>query len=158
MQEQEITQEIIRTYVSHLGVSVDSLTHTILTGQHIYTISTPDSNRLIGPQGEHLRALNFILRRYTERIPALKEYKFIVDVNGYHVGHIQDIEQKARALAEQVRTLHTSVALPPMNSYERMIIHTLFSEDTDIETESAGMSTMRHIILTYKKTEPTPQR
>jgi spoIIIJ-associated protein len=144
---QEQVTDIIQTFVQHLGVSIDTLTYTPLAGQHIYSISTSESKRLIGPQGEHLRALNFILRRYCERIPTLREYKFLVDINGYQVGHIQDVEEKARACAHQVRAQGISVELPPMNSYERMIVHALFTTNTEVETESVGTGATRRIVL-----------
>lgn len=145
-------QNIIREFIEKLGIVIESI--DLIPAHNLYSIKTPDSKRLIGPQGEHLRAVNFLLRRYTERIPEIAEAKFLVDVNGYLMVHITDVENKARILAERVRTFRSSVEMTPMNAYDRMIVHALFSTDPDIATESQGTGPIRHIILSYKQTNP----
>jgi predicted RNA-binding protein Jag len=40
--------------------------------------------------------------------------------------------------------------MPPMSSYERLVVHELFAEDPEIETRSEGEGKTRHIILAYK--------
>jgi len=39
------------------------------------------------------------------------------------------------------------VELEPMNAYNRMIVHALFNEDKEIDTESRGEGPYRHIVL-----------
>jgi spoIIIJ-associated protein len=117
-------------------------------------VRTPDSKRLIGPQGDHLRAVNYILRRLAERDPVLSEEKFLVDVNNYQYARIHDLEQKARLLAERVRTFRSSAEMSPMNAYERMVIHAMFSNDPEVTTESDGEGKVRHVVLRYRTTTP----
>jgi spoIIIJ-associated protein len=74
----------------------------------------------------------------------------MVDVNGYQLSRIRDLEQKARLLADRVRTFRSSAEMTPMTAYERMIVHSLFSNDPEITTESDGTGKMRHVILRYK--------
>jgi spoIIIJ-associated protein len=144
-------QELIREFVGKLGITIDSIELTAVAAHEMYTVRTSDSKRLIGPQGDHLRALNFLLRRYAERIPELSDSKFLVDVNGYLMVHIKDLENKARILAERVRTFRSSAEMTPMNAYDRMIIHAMFSNDPEVATESQGTGPVRHIILSYKQ-------
>jgi spoIIIJ-associated protein len=148
--EDKATQDLIRAFVEKLGIVIDSLERVESAAHHLYNIKTADSKRLIGPQGDHLRALNFLLRRHAERMPEMKDTKFMVDVNGYHMVHIRELENNARILAERVRTFRSSAEMSPMNAFDRMIVHALFSDDPELTTESEGTGPVRHVILRYK--------
>lgn len=141
----------IQEFVVKMGIAVDSIEVLTVASHHIFNIRTPDSKQLIGTQGEHLRALNYILRRSLEKKTGAKDNKVMVDVNGYQHKHISELEQKATLLAERVRTFKSSADMTPMSAYERMIIHSMFSEDKNITTESEGLGANRHIILRYKE-------
>ena len=147
----EQTLQLIRELTEHLGVSVEEIEPSSVGSHKIFNIHTPDSKRLIGPQGEHLRALNYIIRRLSESRFDDREHHFMVDVNGYQLSRIKDLEQKAKLLADRVRTFHSSAEMTPMTAYERMIVHALFSDDPEISTESDGVGRMRHIVLRYKE-------
>ena len=142
-------QKYIEKFVQKLGISVDEVAVVNVGAHTMFNIHTPDSKQLIGPHGDHLRSLNYIIRRSVEKKTDEKDAKFMVDVNGYQHRHIQSIEQKAKLLADRVRTFKSSAAMTPMSAYERMIIHSLFSEDKEIKTESEGVGKARHIILRY---------
>jgi len=144
-------QELIRDFLDKLGVVVEDIETVPVAAHTMYNVRTPDSKRVIGPQGDHLRALNYLMRRMSERVEALAETKFLVDVNGYQHVRIQDLEQKAKLLADRVRTFKSSAEMSPMNAYERMIIHAMFTEDPEVTTESDGFGKTRHIILKYRE-------
>ena len=144
-------QNHIKEFVEKLGITIEGLTVVPIVAHIMFNIETPDSKQLIGPHGEHLRSLNYIVRRIIEKKTGDKEVKFMIDVNGYQHKHIQAIEQKARLLAERVRTFKSSADMTPMSSYERMLIHSMFSDDPEITTTSEGEGKARHIILSYKK-------
>jgi spoIIIJ-associated protein len=148
--EKATMQSFIEEFVKKMGISIESIEHILLGSQHIFNIHTPDSKRLIGPQGDTLHALNHIVRRMSERVSDDKENRYMVDVNGYQLSKIRDLEQKAKLLADRVRTFRSSAEMTPMSGYERMIIHALFSEDPEITTKSEGMGKTRHIILSHK--------
>jgi spoIIIJ-associated protein len=141
---------LITEFLKKLGIQAESVTRVEIAAHPLYNIRTEDSKRIIGPQGEHLRALNLVIRRMAERIMSDDEAKFMVDVNGYHQQRISELEQKARLLADRVRTFRSSAELTPMNAYERMVIHAMFSEDPDVTTESEGTGKMRHVILRHR--------
>lgn len=149
--EQATLEELIREVLGKLGIAIDALESAPVPSHPMVTIRTTDSKRLIGPQGEHLRALNHILRRLAEhRFPG-EDTRFLVDVNGYHMGRIRELEQKAKLLADRVRTFRSSAELTPMNAYERMVIHAMFTDDPEVTTESEGFGKTRHIVLKYRE-------
>lgn len=116
----------------------------------VVAVSSPDSARLIGPNGEHLRALNMIARRLVEQKYGEDAANFLIDVNGYHETAMEKVRQGARMLAQRARLFKHDVDLEPMSSYERLVVHELFAEDPEIKTESAGEGKFRHIVLKYK--------
>jgi len=148
--DEQVIQDFIHEFLTQLGIAVDAIESVPVSAHQMWNVRTADSKRLIGSQGEHLRALNYIIRRVAERRDDLPDTKFMVDVNGYQHGRIRELEQKARLLADRVRTFRSSAEMTPMNAYERMIIHAMFSEDPEVTTESEGMGKIRHVILKYR--------
>lgn len=123
----------------------------VTAGQRtVVVVTSEDSKRLIGPNGEHLRALNSVARRLIESKYGEESASFLIDVNGYHEAQMERVRQEARMLAQRARLFKHDVEMHPMSAYERLVVHELFSEDPEIQTESAGEGKFRHIVLKYK--------
>jgi spoIIIJ-associated protein len=75
---------------------------------------------------------------------------FLIDVNGHHETQMERVRQEARVLAQRARLFKHDVEMPPLSSYERLVVHEMFAEDPEIDTESAGEGKFRHIVLKYK--------
>ncbi len=149
--DKEKIQKYIQEFVEKMGVNVESVELVSVAAHQMFNIHTSDSRSLIGMNGEHLRSLNYIIRMMVERLSDDKESRFMVDVNGYQHKQITDLEQKAKLLADRVRTFKSSADMAPMTAYERMIIHSMFSEDPNIQTGSDGFGRSRHVVLSYKE-------
>jgi spoIIIJ-associated protein len=142
-------KEFVSNLLTTLGVSPDEI--TVSTGHRtVVAIASQDSKQLIGPHGEHLRALNTIARRLVEHTHGEEAASFLIDVNNYHEDQMETVRQNARMLAQRARLFKHDVEMAPMPAYERLVVHELFSEDPEIQTESAGEGKFRHIILKYK--------
>ena len=121
-------------------------------------IRTSDSQRLIGPGGEHLRALNHIAKKLLEKKLGLEpRIANLLDVNGYFEAKLETIRANARMLAQRARLFKHDVEMSPMSSYERMVVHELFAEDQEIKTESQGEGKVRHVVLRYVEQGTAPQ-
>lgn len=133
--------------IDKLGVEVDSIE---VAGSHriVVNVTTPNVS-LVGPSGEHLRALNTVARRLAEAKGG-EEAAFLIDVNGYHEAQLEAVRQQARTLAQRARLFKHEVELPPMSSYERLVVHELFADDPELKTESAGEGKFRHIVIKPK--------
>lgn len=153
---EELLKDTIRTFVGHLSVDITSIEVVPTTAHPLYTIYTNDSKQLIGPQGEHVRALNTVIKRMLEKQLGEEMPHFLIDVNGYHKKQIDELVQKATLLAERVRAFRSHVEMSPMNAYERMIVHATLAHDPEIETTSEGEGTFRHVVIRYKNKETTP--
>lgn len=116
----------------------------------VVAVSSPNSKELIGPDGEHLRSLNTVARRIWESTSGKGAPSFLIDVDGYHESKLETVRASARMLAQRARLFKHDVEMPPLSSYERLVVHELFFEDPEIKTESAGEGKFRHIVLKYK--------
>lgn len=121
----------------------------------VVAIASSDSKRLIGPRGEHLKALNMLARRLVEAKFGEDAANFLLDINGYHEAQLEVVRQNARMLAQRARLFKRDVEMSPMSAYERLVVHELFAEDPEIKTESAGEGKFRHIVLKYSASSPT---
>lgn len=119
-------------------------------GRTVVAVTSPESKRLIGEGGEHLRALNTIARRLVESEHGEEAANFLIDVNGHHEAQMEKVRQSARMLAQRARLFKHDVDMEPMSAYERLVVHELFAEDAEIKTESTGEGKFRHIVLKYK--------
>lgn len=145
----EQLQETITKLLSLLDAPFESIA---VSGTHrtIVAVTSGDSDRLIGPSGDHLRALNAVARRIVETKYGEDAATFLIDVNGYHEAQMEAVRQNARVLAQRARLFKHDVEMDPMSAYERLVVHELFAEDPEIKTESQGEGKFRHIVLKHK--------
>ena len=114
----------------------------------IFSIHTDDSNLFTKNKGEVLHAFNYLIKRIIDK-KGINEAKFLVDVNEYQEKKLQDLEEQAILLAERARAFKHEVELHPMNAYERMVVHALFTNDPHMETSSVGEGRFRRVVLRY---------
>ncbi len=120
------------------------------TNLTFFTIQTEEPSLLIGFKGETLSALSHVLKKISDTSSSEeKKLSFIVDVNGYQKKRISEIKDKATILVERARYYKSSVEMDPMSPYERMIVHSIFSEDPQIKTGSVGEGRERRVVIEY---------
>ena len=138
----------VQELLEKVGAPFDTI--EIIDGHRtVARVSAPDAS-LIGERGDTLRALNLVARRLAEATFSAEAANFLIDVNDYHESQLEKVRQEARVLAQRARLFKHDVELPPQSAYERLVVHELFAEDPEIETQSAGEGKFRHIVLKYK--------
>lgn len=141
-------QAFVSDFLHKLGIEAESI--SVTTGHRTVVAVTTADESLVGPQGEHLRALNTLARRMIEKAHGDEAAAFLIDANGHHESKLEGIRAEARKCAQRARLFKHDVEMPPLSSYERLVVHELFSNDPEIKTESAGEGKFRHIVLKYK--------
>ncbi|TSC61686.1 MAG: spoIIIJ-associated protein [Parcubacteria group bacterium Gr01-1014_48] len=116
-----------------------------------FVVKTNDSKLLIGNRGANLQALNHIIKQAARKKSGDNETatNFLVDVNNYYGKRIDDVIYQAKITAERVRMFKRDIEMLPMNAYERLLVHSFFSDDKHITTESQGEGKFRKIVLKY---------
>ena len=85
-----------------------------------------------------------------------------MDVERYRERRRETLEEMAWRFAERVRRTGRPVALRPMSSAERRIIHTTLAQDSGITTHSEGEDPERRVVIAPRggssaaPAEPTP--
>jgi spoIIIJ-associated protein len=151
---------LTQTLLTHLDIAVDDIvvtsSHPGRTGRTIIAITIQDAKNLIGPNGDHLRALNMLARRLVEAEHGEEAANFLIDVNQYHEAQMEKVRDNARMLAQRARLFKRDVDMDPMSPYERLVVHELFAEDPEIKTVSEGEGKFRHIVLKYRSAQSQP--
>jgi spoIIIJ-associated protein len=152
-------KEILDDILGFLGFVVEIQETQNESGNLVLQIYTEESGRIIGPEGETLEALQFLVNRLLQAKDK-DARKVIVDCELYRSMREDRIVQRVRELAERVRITGRSLQLEPMNSYERRIVHNAFKDDPDVATWSPSDSArIKQITLLKRqaKKEPAPQ-
>lgn len=64
---------------------------------------------------------------------------------------VANLKKFAESKAQEALERGEEIALPPMSSYERFIVHNILKEIGSVETSSAGEGETRHIVIRPKK-------
>lgn len=112
-------------------------------------VSSDDAPLLIGRHGQTLQALEHILRLMLAK-EAEEFLPLNLDIAGYKVMREQELKQMAKEAAQKVLDSGGEEILPPMNSFERRLVHMILAEIEDIETGSVGEEPYRKIVVKKK--------
>ncbi|MED3763627.1 RNA-binding cell elongation regulator Jag/EloR [Ureibacillus terrenus] len=101
---------------------------------------------LIGKHGSNLNALQQLTQLVVSK--NIKSYVTVrLDVENYRERRQEALEKLAQKMADKAIRTGKKVALEPMPSYERKIIHNALANRLDVETYSEGEEPNRHLII-----------
>lgn len=155
----ESIMSVIEEFLRKMTVDFESIEITDNGINTTFLIKTKDAGILIGNRGETLEALGTVIRKIVQRRmkDMTDKHTFVVDVNNYQTKRLEEFRHSLKTSADRVRLFKEAVELSPMTSYERMIVHTTFSNDPDIETESQGEGKFRRVILKHSVRKTSDQ-
>ena len=105
---------------------------------------------LIGKRGQTLDSLQYLVSLVVNR--DTNQYIHVkVDTENYRARRKATLENLAKNIAIKVKKTRQSVALEPMNPYERRIIHSALQNDKYVTTHSEGEEPFRRVVVTLKK-------
>ena len=150
MTVQEIAEQSLKNLLASLGFSAD-IEVTETDGIVCLNIASPDSQYIIGGDGDRLDDLQYLVNRMIQRkmenAPRVK-----VDCDHYRERNEARLLEKARSLAERVQesgrptTKRTAIVspsarprpmkMPPLNAYHRRLVHNALQSMEGIVTES----------------------
>jgi spoIIIJ-associated protein len=144
----ENIKTIIESLLEKLGVKGEA--EAMETGEGVrFLIKSREGAILIGENGQNLLALSHIVKKIADRNFGETENKpiFSLDVNDYQAKKMEDLKNLARLNAQRVRYFKKEIAMRPMTSFERRIIHSVLTECPDITTESIGEEPNRKVVI-----------
>ena len=107
---------------------------------------------VIGRRGETLDAIqhltNYVVNRGSD-----KHMHISVDAESYRSKREESLTKLAEKMAEKAIKYKRSMALEPMNSYERHVIHTALQNVEGVTTSSTGVEPNRRVVVSYVRPE-----
>jgi spoIIIJ-associated protein len=121
------------------------------SGQIEINISGADRAYLITDNGETLLSLQYILSKMLrQHFVELDELHILVDSDGYMYRHENQLRRMAQDAVQRVRRERRRVKLPPLNPYDRRIIHIEVAQNRDMESLSEGEGFFKKIVVQRK--------
>lgn len=113
-------------------------------------LSGPNMGAVIGRRGETLDAIqhltNYVVNRGSD-----KHMQISVDAESYRAKREESLVRLAEKMAAKVIKYKRSMALEPMNSYERHIIHAALQDYEGVTTSSTGSEPNRRVVVSYDR-------
>lgn len=109
-----------------------------------------DVGMLIGRRGETLDAIQHLVN-YAVNRGSDKRMHISVDAEGYRSKREESLVHLAHKMAAKAIKYKRSMALEPMNSYERHVIHTALQDYEGVSTSSTGVEPNRRVVVNYER-------
>ena len=144
-------QNLITELLQSAGFAASSIENNIdeSDGTYWFAVKLDNPKLLIGKNGEHLQALNVLVRKIVEVKMPENPVRVVVDINNYQRERVESVKQVAHMMAERARYFKSSVEVDPMTAYERRIVHDFLKDHSDLKTESTGEGKDRRVVIKY---------
>ena len=120
-------------------------------------LSGPGMGAVIGRRGETLDAIQH-LTNYAVNHSSDKRLRISVDAENYRAKREESLTKLAEKMAEKAIKYKRSMALEPMNSYERHVIHTALQNYEGVTTASTGTEPNRRVVVSYVRSEQSSRK
>ena len=143
--------EFLNNVFRAMDMEVEVLINVNETNRQIdVELKGDDMGVLIGKRGQTLDSLQYLTSVAINK-SSENYYKVKVDTEDYRKRRKETLENLARNIAYKVKKTRRSVALEPMNPFERRIIHSALQNDKYVTTHSEGDEPYRHVVVTLKR-------
>ncbi len=154
--DEKTRDEEIRSFLTGLfdrmGVKADISITSHENGAVDVNLTGNGMGAIIGRRGETLDAIQH-LTNYVVNHGGEKRRHINVDAEDYRSKREESLTRLAEKMAEKAIRYKRNMALEPMNSYERHVIHTALQNYKGVTTASTGEEPNRRVVVTYVKTK-----
>ncbi len=150
--QEEKVVNFLSGLLTHMGVKASIQIHHRENGGITANLSGNGMGAVIGRRGETLDAIQH-LTNYAVNRGADKRMHISVDAENYRSKREESLVRLAEKMAAKVVKYRRSMALEPMNSYERHVIHTALQNYEGVTTSSTGTEPNRRVVVSYVRPE-----
>lgn len=109
-------------------------------------ISGDEVESLVGPEGQTLDGLEYIMRKIiTRKFP--QKVLFSLDAGEFRANRMQELQERAVRLASEVKETGKTRTIPAINPAERRIVHMALQNDTEIRSRSVGEGVFKKVLI-----------
>ncbi len=148
----EQTEAFLKGLLAHMGVQADIAISPRENGGLDVQLSGEHIGAVIGRRGETLDAIQY-LTNYAVNRGSDRHGHINVDAENYRSKREDSLVRLAEKMAEKAIKYKRSMALEPMNSYERHVIHAALQDYEGVTTSSIGTEPNRRVVVSYVKPE-----
>ena len=145
-------RQFLSGLLERMGVKAQIEISTRENGGINVNLSGNGMGAIIGRRGETLDAIQH-LTNYAVNRGSEKHLHISVDAENYRSKREESLTRLAEKMAEKAIKYKRSMALEPMNSYERHVIHTALHNYEGVTTSSTGVEPNRRVVVSYVKPE-----
>ena len=150
------TEAFVSGLLERMGVRANIEITDRENGGMLVNLSGNGMGAVIGRRGETLDAIQH-LTNYVINKGGEKRSHISVDAEAYRAKREESLVSLANKMAAKVVKYKRSMALEPMNSYERYVIHTALQDYDGVSTNSTGVEPDRRVVVSYDRAK-TPQQ
>ncbi len=143
--------------LEHMGIEAEINMSEREGGGINVDLAGPGMGAVIGRRGETLDAIQH-LTNYAVNHGSEKHLRVSVDAENYRAKREESLTKLAEKMAEKAIKYKRSMALEPMNSYERHVIHTALQNYEGVTTASTGTEPNRRVVVSYVRSEQPSSR
>ena len=144
------TERFLRGLLERMGVKAEIEITDRDNGGILVNLSGPGMGAVIGRRGETLDAIQH-LTNYAVNRGSDKRCHISVDAESYRAKREESLVHLAEKMVAKVVKYKRSMALEPMNSYERHVIHTALQNFEGVSTSSTGTEPNRRVVVSYER-------
>ena len=100
---------------------------------------------LVGRDGEVLEAVQELTRLAVQARTGSRS-RLMLDINGYRAARRAELKKVAEGAVKRVKVSGRTVALEPMNPFERKVCHDVVAA-AGLTSESEGVEPLRHVVV-----------
>lgn len=112
----------------------------------VVAVDGGDLKHLVGARGQTLDALQELTRLAVTAQTGVRS-RLMLDIDGYRASERVRLAELAAAAIRDVRANGTEKRLPPMNPFERKVVHDVVAGESDVVSESAGEEPNRRVVI-----------
>ena len=143
-------EDFLSALLQKMGATAEVESTVTPEGNISIEISGENMGILIGRRGETLDAIQH-LTNYAVNRGSDKRCHISVDAESYRAKREESLVHLAEKMAAKVVKYKRSMALEPMNSYERHVIHTALQNFEGVSTSSTGTEPNRRVVVSYER-------
>ena len=112
--------------------------HAKISGEFVDT--------LVGPEGQTLDGLQYVMRKIiTRKFP--QKVLFALDAGGFRDNRMEELQARALRLAQEVKETGKTRTIPAINPAERRMVHMALQDDTEIRSRSVGEGLFKKVLI-----------
>lgn len=155
---EEFSAQFLRTLLEKMGHPADDVRGMPADVDHYWYLEAlgPGLEKWAGRRIQLVESLQTVVNVAMQRHAVRESFKgdprrVIVDVGGIRKRRDESVRRLAAQVAARVRETGQAETLEAMNAHERKLIHVMFQDDPELQTQSEGQEPHRHIVIAPRK-------